>query len=234
MAKSISEYLVDLKKQLDAARERLEFLGARGTTKLQEEMLFHFLQRDSQLGESCYLLANAGLRPGLFALMRVLCEDLFLSYSISQSEVEATKYAKEVLSELARFGLINIERDRAKIVEKKTGKAVDGDPLADVIAKIKGSVTPKDERRTVEAIANSCGLGKVYDTVYRFASLDVHGKILNVLGPVDDEKAIRAALPGIVLLLRAVVMIVNNRLQGRGTTVKEILRTLNIEKVAGK
>lgn len=77
-------------------------------------------------------------------------------------------------------------------------------------------------------------LGKVYDTVYRIASMDVHGKTLNVLGPVDDEEAIKAAIPGIVSLLHVRVMIVHNRLQGRGTTVKEILRTLNIETVAGK
>jgi hypothetical protein len=234
MAKSISEYLVDLRKRIDAAKDRLEFLDARGTSGVQDEMLIHFLRRDCQLGESCYLLANARLRPGLLALMRVLCEDLFLSYLISRSEEEATKYAKEVLSELARFGLINIERDRAKIVEKKTGRAVDGDRLAEVLSKIKESITPKEERRTVEAIANACGLGKVYDTAYRIASPDVHGIILNVLGPVDDEEAIRVALPGIISLLRAIVMIVNNRLQGRGTSVEEILRTLNLEKVAGK
>src|SRR5208282_4044766 len=141
MAKSISECLADLKKQVEAAKERLEFLSARGTSGVQEEMLLHFLQRDCQLGESCYLLANARLRPGLFVLMRVLSEDLFLCYSISLSEKEAAKYAAEVLSELARIGLINIDRSRAEIVEKKTGKAVDSAPLAEVLSKFKEVIT---------------------------------------------------------------------------------------------
>jgi hypothetical protein len=131
MAKSISDSLLDLEKQVEVTKERLEFLSARGTSGVQEEMLLHFLQRDCQLGESCYLLAKARLRPGLFVLMRALSEDLFLCYSISRSEEEAAKYAAEVLSELARIGLINIDRGRARIVEKKSGKTVDSAQLAE-------------------------------------------------------------------------------------------------------
>lgn len=234
MAKLFSDYLVDLKRQVDATKERLEFHNSRGTTGVQEEMLLHFLQRDYQLGESCYLLASARLRPGVFVLMRVLAEDLFLAYPISQSTEEATKYKEEVLSELARTGRINIDRSRATIIDETTSKEVDAAQLAEVLSYFNEVITPKADRRTIEDIANSCGLGKVYDTLYRFASMDVHGKILNVLGPVDDEQAIRGAIPAIISLLDVLVMIANNRLHGRGTTVKEILRGLNIEKVAGK
>jgi hypothetical protein len=70
----------------------------------------------------------------------------------------------------------------------------------------------------------------VYDTVYRFASPEVHGETFG-LPMALDEGGIRAALPGIISLLRAEILIVDNWVVAKRTTTAQ--EVLSILKLAG-
>jgi uncharacterized protein DUF5677 len=227
--RSVDEHLARLREQLKATKERLDFFTHRGAGSKQEEVLVYFLERTSQLGEARFAVGQARLRIAFFVLMRVICEDLFLAYWVSISTKNADQYAQEVRSELSRLLKINLDRGRGKLVDRKTGK----DRTAEVISEIGASVTPKKDRLSTERLAIETGLGKVYDTAYRFASLEVHGKMFGLKPKKGNDEAIAAALPGITSMLRAVLFLVDRRLADRDTAPAEILRILNIEHIAG-
>ena len=143
---------------------------------------------------------------------------------------KADQYTQEVRSELSRLLKVNLDRRRGKLVDRKTGK----DRTAEVISEIGASITPKKDRLSTERLAQETGLGKVYDTAYRGASLEVHGKMFGMTPTAGNDKAIASALPGITSMLRSILFLVDRRLAGRNTAPAEILRILEIEHVAGK
>src|SRR6202040_3811273 len=92
----------------------------------------------------------------------------------------------------------------------------------------------KYNRVHIEQLAMGLGLGRAYDLFYRFSSMEVHAKAID-LPSWSGEQGIYAALSTIVSLVKSIVLIVDNRLlQNRITTPDEILRLLRIENIAGK
>jgi len=70
---------------------------------------------------------------------------------------------------------------------------------------------------------------KVYDLVHRFGSLEMHGKMYG-LEEFPAEQVVALGTPGVTLLLRAILLIVDNKISNRRTmTDNEILRVLQME-----
>jgi hypothetical protein len=221
---SSSEYLFELRKKTDALKARAEVLPYRSPTKKQDEVLLHFISRATQIGEACFRVAD--LVTPLLVLMRVLCEDFFLIFWVAQSEANAVEYANTSgISELARLGRIYLDRNRAKIVHNSTGE----DRTAAVLPELGKYISV---RKKIESIARDSGLGKVYDIVYRPASMEVHGKTFG-LDFDADEGALSAAYPAIISIIEAILLIVDKYPTGT-VEPEEILRLMRIEKLGGK
>lgn len=223
---STNEYLTRLHRLGEEIKRRCESATYAESNDEQAKALLHFLGRADQIAKACFLVGSEGLGTPLYVLMRVLCEDLFISFWVGTSAANAKRYAEEVQSEWARVMLVNLEKGRAQFVQRSTGK----DQTQTVAPDIKKRFVKT--RTRIEEIANKTGLGKVYDVVYRFASPEVHGKTFGLPTGVN-ESGIRAALPGIISLLRAEILIADNFVAKRTTTPEQILSVLKLDKLAG-
>jgi hypothetical protein len=221
---SRDEYLLQLHDQVEAAKARLERLRYRTPEHPQEEVLLQFLTRATELGEGCLLLGHARLTVPLLVLMRVLTETLFSIYWASLSGSNAKMYADGELSDLARMARLNLEKGRMKVRDCSSGE----DRTASVLPDIQQLEKPKLK---IEQIARDSGLGKVYDILYRFGSIEVHG----LASWSKDKDAAVTALPAVSVLLQAILLIASNRLlSNRPTTPIEIFRILGIEHVGSE
>lgn len=219
---STNEYLARLHRLIEEIKRRCESATYGSSNHEQAKVLLHFLKRAAQIAQACFLVGSERLGTPLYVLMRVLCEDLFISFWVAASAANAERYAEEVNSEWARVMLVSLEKGRAQLVQKSTGK----DQTKTIAPYIRKRFIKV--RTNIEEIANKSGLGKVYDTVYRFASPEVHGKTFGLPMAVD-EAGIRAALPGIISLLRAEVLIVDNWVVAKHmTTPQEVLSILKL------
>jgi len=223
---STNEYLTRLHQLGKEIKRRCESPTYSPSNDEQARAVLHFLKRASELAQGCFLLGSDGLGTPLFVLMRVLCEDLFISYWVATSATNARTYVEDVRSEWARAMLVSLKKGRAQLVQKSTGK----DQTQTVAPDIKKRFVKT--RTRIEEIANKTGLGKVYDTVYRFASPEVHGKTFGLPTAVN-QAGIRAALPGILSLLRAEILIADNCVAKRTTTPEQILSLLKLDTLAG-
>jgi hypothetical protein len=229
--RSAAEYVVDLREQLDAVKRRLDVFRHRDFTQDQIKTLLRFLKRAYELGLASLTVAEARLTTPVFVLARVLCEDLIRTYWISISVANAESYAKRSLRDLTKLALVNIERGHATIVKKGTGESLSKVKLQEVLDALKKHDT---KGPTIEQMAQKCGLGKVYDTAYRIGSLETHATMPG-LPPLFDssEKALVSQLPAIVAILRAILLVVDNRVGGHDTTPAQILEILNLH-IGGK
>ncbi len=225
---TIDQYLLKLRSQVDELKARVALPALRRNNPSQQgAILLSFLNRAIQIGEGSLLLGGARLGNPLFVLMRVLCEDLFLIAWISSSESNAAEYARAVESELAKIAHVNLEKGRAKVVSKRTGE----DHTAAVIPKIQSLSTV---RMKIEPIASKLGLSKAYDIVYRFSSLEMHGKTFGLPSSSEDN-GLEAGFSTIISLLKAFCLIVDNKaLHNRTTTANEVLLVLGIDTLGGK
>jgi hypothetical protein len=85
----------------------------------------------------------------------------------------------------------------------------------------------------IEQMAQQYGLSKVYEIGYRFGSLETHGTMPGIPLMEDEEIGMVSQLPATISILRAILVEVNNRLDGRDTTAEQILRILNL-RIGGK
>jgi hypothetical protein len=194
----------------------------------QGQALRHFLSRTAQLGEGSDLLCQADLDVPLMILLRVVCEDFFLCFWIARSEEDAVEYCRAVGAESLRLMRIMLENNRGVIQHKSTKE----NKTADVLRKLK---TMNTDGFKIEQIAQKLGLTKVYDIVYRWQSMLVHGKSLSLELADDREKAIFSTVSALASLMEAIVLIADNRvLRGRATETHEVLQLLRIENVGGR
>jgi len=91
--------------------------------------------------------------------------------------------------------------------------------------------TLRAPRTNIEQIAQRLGLQKLYDTLYRAASLEVHGNTFGLPG-LRDAEADYTALSSIDALLNCIIAIV--ALPRKLLESKEILSRLRIEKLGLK
>jgi hypothetical protein len=213
--RSKEEYTFQLKQKADALKARANLPKYFAPQDQQAKTRFYFLNRAAQVGEACSRAHD--LPTPLFVLMRVLCEDLILLFWISLSEQNAAEYAKLPISEVARIARINLERGRAQIRHCQTGENATEKLLP-------GLRELEKKGGRVEQIAKDAGLHAVYDLLYRFGSLELHGKSFGL--PDQDDERLPAALCAINALMAAITQIVDNPPQS--LSAGDVLRVLGI------
>jgi Family of unknown function (DUF5677) len=215
--RSTNEYLVKIRERRDALSGHARQLST--STTEQDKVLLYFLKRAIQIADTCFFAF--ALQTPLLVMSRVLCEDLFMLFWLTQSEERATEYRKVCLSQFARMARASAKKGGTKFRRKSTGE----DATKEFLPKLNKFILDKNR---VEQIADSCGLGLLYDIIYRFNSLEVHGF---TYGIVEDEENFRATLCGIVSLLNATRFIAEHR--GK-TTEEDIQKILWVGDQAGK
>src|SRR5215471_7955673 len=123
------------------------------------------MQRAIQIGEAALQLAD--LEVPLFVLARVLCEDTLWMLWVSQSRQNAMKYHKTAVSAESKISRELFKGGRIRLVKTETGQDVSNEILPKLEALRDG--------RQAEVIAKQLGLHKLYDIIYRWNSLYVHG-----------------------------------------------------------
>ena len=155
---------------------------------------------------------------------RVLCEDLFTLYWVSLSEKNADEYCKAAVSEMAKMIQQNIKNKRVRVTNTSTGNDVTAESLKRIATHIKA-------KKTIKQIATDSGLSKVYDIVYRYDSLEVHGNTFGLSEMNCEMDGIAVAASAVNALLRVILLIVDNK--DRTMTADEVLSTLNIRHIKG-
>ncbi len=224
---SADSQLGDLEREIESLKARIALPASASQPGEQAQILHHFLDRALQMSVGCDLLCRARLGTPLAALMRILCEDLFLCLWVALSEKDAAEYARAVASESIRLVRAMLENGRERINHIQTGE----DKTAEVPRRAKGSTT---NRIKIEQLAKRLGLSKVYDLVYRYPSMAFHGIAFGLASPREEEE-IYNALSAIVSIVKGIRLIVDNRvLQNRATRADEIMCLMGIEGIAGK
>lgn len=217
LLRSANEYLVRIRERTDSLKAHARHLAS--SEKESDKVSLYFIRRIIQIADTCFF-ASAKQTP-LLVMSRVLCEDLLVLFWISQSEKRALEYGNICRSQWAKMARVNATRGRVKFRRKSTGEDVTKSFLPELSKFI------LDINR-VEAIADSCGLSRIYDFVYRFHSLELHAFTYGIM---ENEKDLRSSLCAVVAMLNAVLLIAENR--GRPTTTTEILGVLGLESFDG-
>ena len=187
------------------------------STNKRDKVLFYFMGRAAEIGEASFRISD--LQMPLFVLARVLCEDFFTMYWVSLSEKNADEYQKAALSEMAKIIHKNLTNKRARIRHISSKK----DVTAEFLPKLGRRIIKK---KTIQQIAAASGLSKVYDIVYRYDSLEVHGNTFEVSEMTPQMDGIAVAASAVNALLRAILLVVDNK--DCPLTADEILATLNM------
>jgi hypothetical protein len=137
MSATIDKQLRGLQTQTEELKSRIALQAYTNASGEQGKILGYFLRRTLQMSEASYLVCRARLGTPLFALMRILCEDLFLLFWVSLSEKDAAEYLSTIESEAVRFVRIMLENRRGKVRHKTTHE----DKTGEVLQKLKGMNT---------------------------------------------------------------------------------------------
>jgi hypothetical protein len=217
------EYHFRIKQNVDALKARLNLPSFFASTDKREKVLFYFMGRAVQIGEASFRISD--LQTPLFVLARVLCDDFFTMYWVSLSNKNADEYCKTSLSEMAKLMRKNLTNKRAKVSEISTKK----DVTAQFLPKINSRIVKN--KKTIEQLAVASGLGKVYDVVFRYSSLEVHGNTFLVSEMNPDQDGIAVAASTINALLRVILLIADSK--DRTLTPDEVLAALNMRHTPG-
>jgi Family of unknown function (DUF5677) len=217
-----AEYYLRIKQNVDALKARLKLPAYFVSDRVQDRVRCYFMERAVQIGEACFRISD--LQMPLFALARVLCEDLFTLYWVSLSEANADEYCKTAVSEMAKMVQSNLKNKRARIRHTSTGKDVTAEALTQLASHIA-------KKKTIKQIATDSGLSKVYDIVYRYDSLEVHGNTFGLGEMKCEMDGIAVAASAVNALLRVTLLLVDNK--DRIVTADEVLSTLNIKHIRG-
>ena len=143
---------------------------------------------------------------------------------VTLSDKNSTEYAEVALSERAKMIRRNLKNKRARVREISSGK----DVTAEFLPELESHITKK---KTIEQIAKESGLSKVYDIVYRYDSLEVHGNTFGLSDMKPEMDGIAVAVSAINAFLRVILLVADNR--DRSLTADEVLSALNILPVPG-
>jgi Family of unknown function (DUF5677) len=227
MTARVERALAKLRKQAEALKARLGLPEFANPQAQQSQTIRHFVERTLQFVNACDLLVSADLDTPIIILTRVICEDAILCFWIARSEADAAEYCKAVDGESIRLVRIMLENNRGVIRSKSTKE----DKTAETLQKLKGMNT---DGFKIEQVAAKVGLHKLYDILYRFPSMHVHGKSFGDLWG-EKEGGVFAAISAVASVAEAVGLIADNRmLRNQATSAEEVLRLLRIENLGGK
>jgi DNA-binding phage protein len=143
-------------------------------------------------------------------------------YWASLSEENSTEYSQVALSEMAKMIRHNLKNKRARLREISSGR----DVTAEFLPELERRVAKK---KTIEQIAKESGLSKVYDIVYRYDSLEVHGNTFGLSDLKPEMDGIAVAVSAINAFLRVILLVADNK--DRSLTADEVLSALNMRSV---
>lgn len=216
------EYHLRIRQNVDALKARLNLPAFFASKQEGDRLLCYFMGRAVQIGEACFRISD--LEVPLFVLARVLCEDFFIMYWASLSEQNAAEYSKAALSEMAKMLRQNLKNKRARVRDISSGK----DVTAKFLPKLERHVSQK---KTIEQIARESGLSKVYDIIYRYDSLEVHGNTFGLSELKSPMDGIAVAASAINAFLRVILLVADNK--HHPLTADQILSVLNMRPVPG-
>lgn len=221
--RSHNEYVVALHAQLDAAIRQIAQYRHRSLDAAQERSILHLLERAHEFGRACLVVEEADLSRALWVLNRALLETLFLTAWVALSETNAVAYAGGGIGSLARNARSSFQRGTAKVHDDETGHDKTADAIAD-IRQLEKRLPP------IQQIADQCGLAVVYDSLYRLASLEVHGVTLDL--PITENREHHdAVLQAVTSMIQACLLIADNCIQSRRVTSREeLFRVLGLPK----
>lgn len=217
---SKEEYLLKVRENVDRLKARVRVPSYFASRKKQDRIRLYFMERAIQVGEAAFRIAD--LEMPLCVLARVLCEDFFLLYWISLSKKNASEFDQGAVSEMAKLLRVNVVKGRARIRSITTGKNVT-ETFLPKLDKLK-------VKRNLEQIAKASGLSRVYDVVYRFDSLHVHGNTFG-LERENRQEGPPIALSAINAILNVMILLVDKPAQI--VTADEVLTTLGMHTLAG-
>jgi hypothetical protein len=227
MSADVDDALRKLQKAIAELKLHLAMPAYATKPGKQTAILVHFLNRTLQMSEASGLLAGTRLGTPLVALMRVICEDLFLCFWAAQSEKNAEEYEHSISSELLRLVRVMLVNERGMVRHTATHE----DVTASILKQLKDV---KTDRIKIEQLAMKLGLSRLYDMLYRYPSLEAHGKAFGLPSP-SQEEGIFAMLSSVVVLVNAIRLVSDNAvLENRPTTAIELLTFIGIEDIPGK
>jgi hypothetical protein len=210
------QYLFELRKSVDQLVARTNLPKYKYPETEQTKVMAHFLDRAIQIGEAAFRIRN--LPVPLDVLIRVFCEDLIRLFWSSLSDSNAAQCAEVPVLELTRMTRLMLGKDYAKVLDRKTGQDVSAQMLPELAQHAR-------KRKSIEQIATECGLQRIYDIPFRFASLPVHGNTFD-LHHSSGEGAL-TALPAVVAFLGAVTFIADSY-PDRTPSANKILEILGL------
>jgi hypothetical protein len=218
-----SKYVEFLEGELRRLREEAAKYPQSGTQ--QDEVLLHFIRRADQI-VSASILAKDYPTP-LQVMSRVLCEDLFLIAWIAQSEGNSVEYEAGANSEMVKMMLVHLADGRAVIQNRHTGDPAPSDFMkTELIPQLERLKVP---RANIEQTARKLGLQRVYDILYRAASLEVHGNTFGISSVDEEEQMCEIALSSLTAVLECIVAIV--AFPRRHVSSLEIFKILRLDKL---
>jgi hypothetical protein len=211
------EYLLKIHQNVDALKTLIGQPPYINPKKKQDKIRLYLVARAVEHGEAALRIAD--LETPLFILARVICEDFFLIYWVSASSKHATEYDKGAASQWAKLLRINVLRKRARIIKTETG--------ANVTRKYMPRLEALNFERRIEQIAGESGLLKVYDMVYRYHSLYVHGNTYKF----ESENPV-VALANINAFLKVILFVGDHACAT--VTRNEVLQSLGVLTIGGE
>jgi Family of unknown function (DUF5677) len=161
----------------------------------------YFVGRAIEIAEASVRIGD--LRTPLFVMARVLCDDFFTLYYVSLSAENFERYRERQQTEVLKV-VVGFLKNRHAVITRND----DGLELNDAfIARFREDISYEG---TVRAMAEQCGVGSVYDIVYRRTTLEVHGNSIGLndrrrefygLGKADEALEMVAALLRIIRLV---------------------------------
>jgi len=201
------ERLFSTRQLIDALKAHLADPSFAASTQKRHKVLCYFLNRAIQIGEACLLVSE------FHCPCWCSSEDFFRMYGASMSDENAEEYRKGAISEATKMVQKNLQTKHIKARRKSSNEDVTTEFLPTLAAHI-----VKTNR--IDKLASELGLSAVYNLLYRYGSLEVHGNTfgwIQAKSPTATDSTANA-------LLKAVLLVADNR--ERAFPANEILLSL--------
>lgn len=134
-----------------------------------DALVREMLSRAGDLVRGAAALGQQRNVASLGVLLRAILENLILLLWVQVDQQNAKALSESAHAELVRAARINLEKGRARVLDRETGE----DATAEFLQSDKFKNLPK--RQSIEARAKEAGVEDLYTVFYRFMSLDTHG-----------------------------------------------------------
>lgn len=167
-ASDLSELVANLAKQAEMLEAAAAMEMSRDSVEADVPVR-QMLRRAGSLSKGAATLGQQRNTEALGVLSRAILENLIDLLWVQANEMNAAVFKEAAFAELARVARINLEKGKARVVNRHTGEDATPEFLdSDRFKNLK-------RRATVEAKAKEAGVEDLYTVFYRFMSLAMHG-----------------------------------------------------------